>query len=152
MQTERRVGLGTIGLLCLAVAMVSACSDRSASVPVVAPARAAEASQSQAGGDAVQPAWHVTSGRCETFAQNFDELAACRRADGTLQSFSDRDITWRVRYFVRYWRMPCNEAPTTEEGYVYHMVTKDLYRDPDLNNRQRMAIRTAMFDGKANCP
>lgn len=151
MQMERRVGFGAIGIVCLTAVLVSGCSDRSAaSVPVVAPAQAAEASQSQAG-DASQPAFHFSSNRCQRFAQSFDELAACLRADGTLQSFSDRDIRWRVRYFVRYWRMPCNEAPTIEEGYVYHMVTRDLYKDSDLNDRQRTAIRVAMFDGKVNC-
>jgi hypothetical protein len=31
------------------------------------------------------------------------------------------------------------------------MVTNDLYNDPDLKNKQRMAIRVAMFDGKADC-
>jgi hypothetical protein len=55
---------------------------------------------------------HLAATRCQGFAQKFQELAACERADGTLDSFTAHDIGWRVRYFVRYWRMPCNEAPT----------------------------------------
>jgi hypothetical protein len=120
-------------------------------VPVVAQAQAAPAPQSQIGGRTEDPAPRFASDRCMQFDQNFDEFAACQRADGTLESFTAHDISWRVRYFVRYWQMPCNEAPTIEEGYVYHMVTKDLYKDPDLDNKQRMAIRVAMFQGKVNC-
>jgi len=135
--------------------LLSGCSDRAeASVPAVA-SQAAQASQSQASQSQSAHALNAGSGfgssRCQQFAQNFDELAACRRADGTLEAFTDSDIRWRVRYFVRYWQMPCNEAPTIEEGYVYHMVTKDLYKDGDLNDRQRMEIRTAMFGGRVNC-
>jgi len=150
MRTERRAR-SSIGAVWLAVALLGGCSEReTGSVPIVAPAQAAQASQLRAG-QAVRGASQFAAGRCAEFAQDFDELTACRRADGTLESFSDREIGWRVRYFVRYWQMPCNEAPTIEEGYVYHMVTKDLYKDPDLDDRQRMAIRTAMFDGKADC-
>jgi hypothetical protein len=76
---------------------------------------------------------------------------ACQRANGTLGSFADPQITWRVRYFVRYWQMPCGEAPTVKEGYVFHMVTNDLYSDTDLTDGQRSAIRNAMFDGKVRC-
>ncbi len=90
-------------------------------------------------------------GRCKPFAGVFDELVACKRANGTLESFANRNITWRVRYFVRYSEMPCNEAPTVEEAYVFHMVTTDLSDDADLNDSERSAIRSAMFDGKTRC-
>jgi len=152
---ELRLAPGPLGALCLAAALLSGCSDRAeASVPAVGP-QAPQASQS--GVSRSEPAHALDSGagfgstRCQPFAQDFEEFAACRRADGTLEAFTDSDIRWRVRYFVRYWQMPCNEAPTIEEGYVYHMVTKDLYKDRDLNDRQRMEIRTAMFDGRVNC-
>lgn len=89
--------------------------------------------------------------RCAAFHATFDERVACQRANGTLGSFIDHQITWRVRYFVRYQTMPCTEAPTVEEEYVFRMVTNDLYNDGDLNNAQRLAIRNAMFDGKVHC-
>lgn len=150
MGTERCVGSASIGAACLAAALLAGCSDRAAaSVPVTQP-QSAQASQSGPGG-AIDPALHLSAGRCMKFDQDFDVLAACQRADGTLQAFTAHDISWRVRYFVRYWRMPCNEAPTIEEGYIYHMVTNDLYNDPDLNNKKRMAIRTVMFEGKVEC-
>src|SRR5215472_18801525 len=136
MQPEQRVATAPIGALCLAAALLTGCSDRAeASVPAVAESQAAESSQSQPAGG-TDPGLHFTTDRCQRFAQNFDQLAACRRADGTLASLSAHDINWRVRYFVRYWQMPCNEAPTIEEGYVYHMVTKDLYKDHDLDAHQ----------------
>jgi hypothetical protein len=47
--------------------------------------------------------------------------------------------------------MPCGEAPTVKEGYVFHMVTNDLYSDTDLTDGQRSAIRNAMFEGKVRC-
>ncbi len=47
--------------------------------------------------------------------------------------------------------MPCHEDPTEQEGYVYNMVTDDLYNDPDLNDTERIAIRNAMFDGRIRC-
>lgn len=47
--------------------------------------------------------------------------------------------------------MPCGEAPTVQEGYVFHMVTDDLYNDRDLDNAARLAIRNTMFDGKVRC-
>ena len=96
----------------------------------------------------VQPA---LGARCKAFAPIFAEAAACQRANGTLESFQSRKITWRVRYFVRHWEMPCHEAPTEEEGYVFHMVTDDLYNDADLNDTERVAIRAAMFNGKLHC-
>ncbi len=89
--------------------------------------------------------------RCKAFAPIFAETAACQRANGTLDSFKSWKVSWRVRYFVRHWVMPCHEDPTEEEGYVFHMVTNDLYGDPDLNDAQRLAIRNAMFDGKIRC-
>jgi hypothetical protein len=88
---------------------------------------------------------------CETFAATFDELAACQRANGTLRSFGNPKITWRVRYFVRFWEMPCKEAPTVQEAYVFHMVTNDLYNDQDLDDAERVAIRNVMFEGKVRC-
>lgn len=89
--------------------------------------------------------------RCRRFEAAFDQLVACQRANGTLQTFKSPKITWRIRYFVRYWKMPCNEAPTEEEGYVFQMVTNDLYDDPDLNQAQRLQIRDALFDGAIRC-
>lgn len=89
--------------------------------------------------------------RCKPFASTFDEVVACQRADGTLDSFGDQKIAWRVRYFVRYWAMPCNEEPTEQEAYVFHMVTTDLYDDAALSETERAAIRNVMFDGKTHC-
>jgi hypothetical protein len=91
------------------------------------------------------------AGRCAAFTLNFDEFVACRRADGTLQSFLDARIDWRVRYFVRYWQMPCGDMPTVEEAYVFHMVTRDLYRDRGLSDGERLEIRAAMFHGNERC-
>lgn len=90
--------------------------------------------------------------RCEPFASRFAEYVACERADGTLRGFPERAIAWRVRYFVRYWRMPCGEFPTEQEAYVFHLVTNDLYGDPDLTNAQRVGIRDAMYRGSPHCP
>jgi len=90
-------------------------------------------------------------GRCKPFAGVFDELVACQRSNGTLDSFASRNITWRVRYFVRYSEMPCHEAPTVEESYVYHAVADDLNGDQDLDASQRTAIRRAMFEGESRC-
>lgn len=90
------------------------------------------------------------STRCKQFAADFDELVACERANGTLDSFDSR-IEWRARYFVRYWAMPCGEDPTEQVAYVFQMVTTDLDRDRDLRKAQRSAIRGAMFDGKVRC-
>lgn len=78
-------------------------------------------------------------------------MVACQRADGTLRSFGNAQIAWRVRYFVRYAEMPCGEFPTVDEAYAYHMVVHDLDRDTDLNDGRRTEIRTAMFDGKVHC-
>lgn len=88
--------------------------------------------------------------RCNAFESTFDELVACRRANGTLQTFSN-PIAWRVRYFVRYQEMPCGEAPTEQVAYVFHMVMSDLDNDGDLTAAQRSAIRAAIFDGKTHC-
>lgn len=89
--------------------------------------------------------------RCKTFKGRFQLLVACQRANGTLGSFGNHQVTWRVRYFVRYMLMPCGDAPTVKEGYVFHMVINDLYGDGDLNDAQRLEVRNAMFDGKARC-
>ena len=99
-------------------------------------------------GKSAQPA---LGARCEASASIFAEATACQRANGTLDSFDKTKIAWRVRYFVRHWEMPCHEAPTEQEGYVFHMVTDDLYNDPDLNDTERIAIRNAMFDGRIRC-
>jgi hypothetical protein len=88
---------------------------------------------------------------CKTFSATFYELVACQRANGALNTFSDPEVAWRVRFFVRYWQMPCGEMPTVQEGYVFHMVTNDLYDDSDLDNLQRIAIRNAMFSGAVRC-
>ncbi len=93
----------------------------------------------------------AVSTRCKAVDADFDELVACDRADGSLDSFANGGIGWRVRYFVRFWQMPCNEAPTVQEAYVFHMVTADLYADPDLDDAQRLAIRVAMFQGAVHC-
>jgi hypothetical protein len=76
---------------------------------------------------------------------------ACQRSNGTLDSFASRNIAWRVRYFVRHSEMPCHEAPTVEEAYVYNAVIADLNGDRDIDATQRFAIRNAMFDGKSPC-
>ncbi len=89
--------------------------------------------------------------RCKPFTSMFDELVACQRANGTLLSFANAKVGWRVRYFVRYWRMPCGEDPTVQEGYVFHMVTDDLYKDIDLSDAQRLDIRAVIFDGRIRC-
>jgi hypothetical protein len=89
--------------------------------------------------------------RCKQFTKAFDELVACERSNGTLDSFSSRSVAWRVRYFVRNSEMPCDEAPTVQEAYVYHAVVNDLNADQDLDAEQRTAIRTAMFEGKVPC-
>ncbi len=99
----------------------------------------------------VRRAGRAADDACGPFAPRFDELVACRRANGTLESFDDPQINWRVRYFVRYQRMPCNEAPTVEEAYVFHMVTGDLDDDADLTGAQRVDIRNAMYRGSPNC-
>jgi hypothetical protein len=90
--------------------------------------------------------------RCTQFSASFDELVACQRADGTLDSLGSRAVAWRVRYFVRHLEMPCDEAPTVKESYVFNAVINDLNADSDLDAEQRIAIRTAMFDGKVPCP
>lgn len=92
-----------------------------------------------------------SAGRCGRFSLDFAELAACRRADGTLRTFVQPRIAWRVRYFVRYWKMPCGEAPTRDESYVFAMTTRDLYGDADVNDAERRAIRDAMFEGSVRC-
>jgi hypothetical protein len=120
------------------------CSGTSAATPQTGGLPPAYA----AGGDALQPS--VTQ-RCTKFAKTFDVDVACERADGTLRSFPNEPIGWRVRYFVRYRQMPCNEAPTEEESYVFHAVLNDLYGDADLSDAQRLAIRTAMYEGTPRC-
>ena len=130
-----------VHLAALSAALVSGCSAPSSSSDLQLPG-------TQRSSAIAVP---LDDRRCDAFVPNFDELVACRRADGTLQSFTDPDITWRVRYFVRYWQMPCGEMPTVEEAYVFHMVTNDLYGDESLNDSQRLAIRTAMFDGTVHC-
>ncbi|HVN68792.1 MAG TPA: hypothetical protein VMU38_03935 [Candidatus Binatia bacterium] len=88
---------------------------------------------------------------CEIFSQNFAKVVACERADGTLRSFEHRSVDWRVRFYVRYWEMPCGEFPTVEEAYVFHVVTNDLYADADLTDADRLQIRSMMFDQTVHC-
>ena len=126
-----------------AIAMFAACAGRDAAPPVDAPVRQLSAGPREAGD---------LPGRCRPFAANFAESAACQRADGTLRTFASRRVAWRVRYFVRYWEMPCGEAPTRDESYVFQMTTRDLYGDADLIGVQRRAIRAAMFAGPVRCP
>ena len=90
--------------------------------------------------------------RCRSFANDFPKVVACERARGTLRAFESRGISWRVRYYVRYWEMPCGEFPTVEEAYVFHTVTNDLYNDPDLTDADRIEIRNVMFVGATRCP
>jgi hypothetical protein len=92
-----------------------------------------------------------TDGRCKPFVRIFHEFVACQRSNGTFDSFVVRNIVWRVRYFVRYSEMPCREAPTVEEAYVYNLVVDDLNTDRDLNSSERIAIRDAMFEGESRC-
>ncbi len=127
----------------LSTAFAAGCSGRPASLPQTPAQREAPTSPSS-----VRPA---IDSRCQVFSANFDVLTACQRADGTLRSFGNPRVAWRVRYFVRYWEMPCREAPTLEEGYVFHMVTNDLYDDSDLSDGQRITIRNALFDGPTHC-
>jgi hypothetical protein len=127
----------------VSVSPVSGCGTEG-STPHLEPSAFGKASLA----DSVQP---FVDARCKIFAPDFVELVACERANGTLGSFGNPKVGWRVRYFVRYWEMPCGEAPTEHEGYVFHLVTSDLYDDPDLNGAQRRDIRDAMFDGKTSC-
>jgi hypothetical protein len=125
--------------------VAAACSgpDRSGTseLPATPPAAAS----------APTPTLTDAGGRCKPFAGVFDQLVACERSNGTLDSFASPNITWRVRYFVRYSEMPCHEAPTVEESYVYHAVADDLNGDQDLDASQRTAIRNAMFEGERRC-
>ena len=132
----------SIATLFLSAGLVSGCGSRNAELPA-----ASSAAQSRVNGG-------LRAGvaeRCRAFVADFNQAVACERANGTLLSFGDPKIGWRVRYFVRYWEMPCGEFPTEQEGYVFHIVTDDLYGDADLTPAQRMAIRTAMFDGRVQC-
>ncbi|MFY9632024.1 MAG: hypothetical protein WAJ94_10510 [Candidatus Cybelea sp.] len=91
------------------------------------------------------------SPRCGPFVRKFDEYVACRRADGTLSTFADRQVTWRVRYYVRFSEMPCGEVPTVDEAYVFHMVVDDLNADLNITGPQRAAVRGAMYEGTEHC-
>lgn len=108
-----------------------------------------------AGSTLAEPAAQVehgdVAGRCRSFSGDFDELVACTRANGTLSSFRLDGVEWRVRYFVRFLEMPCHEAPTVDEAYVFHAVIDDLTSDPDLDDAQRDAVRYAMSDGMEHC-
>lgn len=137
-----RLGLQVLGW-CIGVALAAGCGSTGASLPP-APSLSGKAAVV----NSVQPSINA---RCKPFIPTFDELVACQRANGSLDSFANAKVTWRVRYFVRYSEMPCNEGPTVEEAYVFHMVTTDLSDDADLNDSERSAIRSAMFDGKTRC-
>lgn len=122
----------------LTAAVLAGCSAAEAQTPPVASAPA-EVAQLEYGT------------HCAPFENNFQENAACQRADGTIDSFQKQSINWRVRYFVRYSEMPCGEEPTVDEAYVFQMVVGDLDRDRDLKDSERTAIRTALFDSKVRC-
>lgn len=124
----------------LPAALAAGCSTPAA-IPQSAPMTSIQA----------QPARIMASSRCGGFGSAFDELVACERTDGTLGSFASSSVARRVRYFVRYQRMPCGEFPTVQEAYVFHLVTNDLYNDSNLTNAQRLAIRKAMFSGVMRC-
>jgi hypothetical protein len=128
---------------CVGIALAAGCGSTGTSLPP-APLLSGQAAIVNSGQSS-----HNT--RCEPFMPTFDELVACQRANGSVGSFANPEITWRVRYFVRYSEMPCNEAPTVEEAYVFHMVTTDLSDDADLNDSERTAIRSAMFEGETRC-
>ncbi|HEY1883932.1 MAG TPA: hypothetical protein VGG51_12920 [Candidatus Cybelea sp.] len=138
----RRLALQVLGW-CVGVALAAGCGSTGASLPP-APSLSGQAAIV----NSVQPSINA---RCKPFLPTFDELVACQRANGSLGSFPNPKVTWRVRYFVRYSEMPCNEAPTVEEAYVFHMVMTDLSDDADLNDAERSAIRSAMFDGRTRC-
>lgn len=125
------------------VALLAACTAYATAPPPGSPGASGAVVAAQARGD--------LANRCRTFAGEFAELAACQRADGTLETFGDERIAWRVRYFFRYWQMPCQEAPTRNESYVFDLAANDLYGDRDLNDSQRVAIRNAMFAGRERC-
>ncbi|MGA8535255.1 MAG: hypothetical protein WB615_14195 [Candidatus Tumulicola sp.] len=131
---------------CAAAAILAGCAGRESEMPFAPSGTSAPASASPT--SILPPALDA---RCKAMAQNFDETVACQRANGTLLALADPKIAWRVRYFVRYWEMPCNEFPTEDEGYVFNAVTNDLYTDPDISNTQRIQIRNAMFDGQIHC-
>jgi hypothetical protein len=128
---------------CVSVALVAGCGNGDPSLRL-APAAPGQADAANSGEASPAP-------RCKSFVTNFDEFVACQRADGTLDAFSNQKVAWRVRYFVRYWVMPCSEAPTEQEAYVFHMVTDDLDTDQDLSGAERVAIRNTMYNGKAHC-
>jgi hypothetical protein len=95
----------------------------------------------------------VSSATCAAFSSKFDESAACRRAGGTLHTFDDKPgIQWRVRYFVRFSRMPCGEYPTLDESYFFHMVVDDLDADTDLKDAQCVKIRQRHVPGPRPLP
>jgi hypothetical protein len=134
-----------IAVIFIATAFLLAGCASSPGNPGIAPAGIGDPLQSMSDADSDR------GSRCWPFSGAFYEFVACQRANGTLRSFLDCQVTWRVRYFVRFNQMPCDEAPTVEESYVFRMVTNDLDRDRDLNDAQRLAIRTTMFEGKVNC-
>ncbi len=126
-------------------AIIAGCGGSTPGLPVAS----ASASLGQpALVDSVKP---PRNAHCQAFQASFQALVACQRASGTLGSFTNPRVTWRVRYYVRYWEMPCGEAPTEQEAYVFHMVTNDLYADTDLNEAERIQIRDIMFLGKVRC-
>lgn len=89
---------------------------------------------------------------CGTFTDNFYEYTACKRAEGTLATMRYLPgVEWRVRYFFKYNEMPCGEAPTVQESYVYQMASDDLETDSFVTPQERVEIRTAMFNGRARC-
>jgi hypothetical protein len=127
----------------IGTATLAGCSGGAPSLP---------AADSASGSPAIaRPAEPSDPRRCAAFQAHFNEFVACQRADGTLRSFADPQVAWRVRYYVRYLAMPCGEAPTVEEAYVFHAVIGDLSDDSNLDNTERTKIRSAMFAGKVPC-
>jgi hypothetical protein len=136
---------GWIPMVCAGGAILAGCSgSKMSSLPDVSSTATRQT--------LAQPMLTPHSSRCTPFAASFDQFVACQRADGTLRAFANPQISWRVRYFVRYMKMPCEEAPTVQEGYVFHAVIDDLNADADLSSAERTSIRAAMFDGNERCP
>jgi hypothetical protein len=130
-------------ILVLTVSLLAGCSGAAPTLPRTAAPEAPV--------NPVVTAQASAESRCGAFGTNFDENVACRRADGTLRSFADPQIAWRVRYFVRHLYMPCGEMPTVQEAYVFHTVFEDLAADPNLDDAERTAIRNAMYDEPMHC-
>jgi hypothetical protein len=145
MQNAKRLGIiGRRTLTALASAgLLDACGCGNVALPGISSVPAARSAARSVGAERDR--------YCGPFAAKFPVFVACRRTDGTLRSFAAPAILRRVRYFVRYLRMPCGEAPTVAEAYVVHTALDDLAHDSDLTGAQRTAVRAAMFEGTVRC-